>query len=416
MGRLEGGQAVLFVLSSDGKRLYNHPMTASDRKLRVFLSYAKEDFESVHEIYERLQAEGWIDPWQDKPKLLPGEHWTAAIKKAIDLADAVVIFLSENAINKEGFIHVEMNYAWDRSLHKPLGTIYRIPIRLDECEPEDLYDLDSRQWVDYFGEKKDDTYQKLLASLKQRFEQIERLDAREQDRREREKIKAEEKARLESEEKVRKELKNQEQHENNSETRSPQLEKIRKILRDHHGILLTSDLSKFNIPRTYLSIMEQNGEIRRVTRGVYKAPSSFEDEMYIFQASHKSIVYSHETALYLHNLTDHPPLFYSITVPSGYHSNTLNDSEHKIFYVKRSLFQLGVIRMNTPHGNSISITGLERTICDVVRSRNQLDAQFFNTALKRYVLKKEKNLNLLYAYAKSFSVQNRIRQYLEILL
>lgn len=391
-------------------------MTASDRKLRVFLSYAKEDFKSVHEVYERLQAEGWIDPWQDKPRLLPGEHWTAAIKKAIDLADAVIIFLSDNAINKEGFIHVEMNYTWDRSLQKPPGTIYRIPIRLDECDPEDLYDLDSRQWVDYFDEKKDDTYQKLLESLKKRFEQKERLEAKEQDRKEREQRKAEEKARLESEERIRKEMEEREQNEINEKARSPQLEKIRKILKDHHGILFTSELAQFNIPRTYLSMMEKSGEINRVARGVYKAPSSFEDEMYIFQVTYKSSIYSHETALYLHDMTDRLPLFYSISVPVGYHSTALNESEHKVFFVNRNSFQLGVITMKSSHGNNIRVTDLERTICDVVRSRNQMDAQFVNTALKRYVLKREKNLNLLYDYAKSFSVQNLIRQYLEILL
>lgn len=391
-------------------------MASNDRKLRVFLSYAKEDIEPVHEIYQRLRAEGWIDPWQDKPNLLPGEHWTAAIKKAIDLADAVVVFLSENAINKEGFIHVEMNYAWDRSLHKPPGTIYRIPIRLDECEPEDLYDLDSRQWVDYFGVKKGDAYQKLLASLKQRFEQLERLNAKEQDRKEREKRKAEEKARLESEEKNRKEIEERGQDATNTKARSPHLEKVRKILKENQGILLTSDLAKFNIPRTYISILEHNGEIRRVARGVYKTSSSLEDEMYILQSSHKSIVYSHETALYLHNLIDKSPLFYSITVPSGYHSTTLNESEHKVFYVKKDLFQLGVVKMNSSHGNSIKITGLERTVCDVVRSRNQMETQFFNMALKRYVLKREKNLKLLYAYAKSFNVLSLVRQYVEFLL
>jgi predicted transcriptional regulator of viral defense system len=48
-----------------------------------------------------------------------------------------------------------------------------------------------------------------------------------------------------------------------------QLERIRKILEDQHGTLLTSDLANFNIPRIYLSVMERNGEIERVSRGVY---------------------------------------------------------------------------------------------------------------------------------------------------
>ncbi len=194
-------------------------MPSTERKLRVFLSYAKEDFASVHEIYNRLKNEGWIEPWQDKPELLPGEYWTAAIKRAIDTADAVIIFLSDNSINKEGFVHYEMNYAYDRSLQKPPGTIYRIPIRLDDCDvPEDLYDLDSRQWVDYFDEKKDETYEKLLRALKQRLEQKERLEAKERARAEklaniqadekekREPNEAEEKARKDAFEEARKEV------------------------------------------------------------------------------------------------------------------------------------------------------------------------------------------------------------------
>jgi predicted transcriptional regulator of viral defense system len=194
------------------------------------------------------------------------------------------------------------------------------------------------------------------------------------------------------------------------------LEKIRKILADQRGVLLTSDLAKLDIPRTYLSILEQSKEIERVSRGVYKTPSSIEDEMFIFQTIYKSSVYSHETALYLHDLTDRSPLSYSISAPVGYHSVALNQSGHKIFYVNRKLFNLGVVLMKSPQGNEIRVTNLERTICDVARSRNQMDVQFVNVALKRYVARKDKNINLLYAYAKLFRVQKIIRQYIEVLL
>lgn len=195
-----------------------------------------------------------------------------------------------------------------------------------------------------------------------------------------------------------------------------QLDKLKKILKDQRGILFTSDLAQFNIPRTYLSILEKNKEIERVARGVYKAPSLLEDEMYIFQAVYKSSFYSHETALFLHDLTDRSPLYYSVSLPVGYHSAALNKSGHKVFYVNRNLCYLGVVTMQSPHGNEIRVAGLERTICDVARSRNQLDVQFVNHALKRYVLKREKNINLLYAYAKSFRVEKTIRQYIEVLL
>lgn len=202
----------------------------------------------------------------------------------------------------------------------------------------------------------------------------------------------------------------------NVKSEMPRLERLRKILEDQHGIILTSDLAKFDIPRTYLSIMEQNGEIERVSRGVYKKTASIEDELFSVQARYKSSVYSHETALYLHDLTDRTPLTYSISVPVGYHTLSLNESGYKIYYVNLKLFGLGIASITSPHGNEIKVTGLERTIVDISRSRNQMDVQLISDALKRYVGKREKNIDLLYNYAKKFRVQKNVRQYIEVLL
>lgn len=195
-----------------------------------------------------------------------------------------------------------------------------------------------------------------------------------------------------------------------------QLERIRKLLEDQHGTLLTSDLAKFNIPRIYLSILEHNGEIERVSRGIYRLVASIDDEMFNFQVRYKSSIFSHETALYLHDLTDRAPLSYSISIPAGYHSISLNEGGHKMFYVNRELFALGVILMKSPHGNEIRTTNLERTICDVLRSRNQVDVQFVNEALKKYIVNKDKNIDQLYNYASRFRIQKIVRTYIEILL
>ncbi len=194
------------------------------------------------------------------------------------------------------------------------------------------------------------------------------------------------------------------------------INKIRKILKDRHGILLTSDLANLNIPRIYLSVFIQNGEIERVSRGIYRSVTSIEDDLFSFQSRYKSSIYSHETALYLHDLTDRSPLSYSISVPVGYHSVSLKISGCKIFYVNRNLFDLGVISIKSPNGNEIKATNLERTICDVLRSRNQIDIQMINVTMKRYVGNKEKNLNLLYNYAGRFRVQKKVREYVEVLL
>lgn len=200
-----------------------------------------------------------------------------------------------------------------------------------------------------------------------------------------------------------------------NDNRKP-VEKLRKILKDKNGILLTSDLSKKGIPRTYLTLLEKKGEIQRVSRGVYAAENALVDEMAELQARYKSAIFSHETALYLHDLTDRSPLLYAVTVPSGYNATALKESGAKVFFIKSELYPLGLATIPSPHGNEIMIYNVERTICDVVRSRNQIDAQIVNEALKRYASKKEKNLHLLYEYASQFRIQKIIRTYLEVLL
>jgi predicted transcriptional regulator of viral defense system len=192
--------------------------------------------------------------------------------------------------------------------------------------------------------------------------------------------------------------------------------KIRELLKDKNGILLASDLAKHDIPRTYLTILEKKGEIQRVARGVYSAGDTLMDEMVSLQSRYRNAVFSHETALYLWELTDRSPLFYSVTVSSGYNATSLKAGGSKVYFIKTDLHSLGLTTRKSPHGNDIRTYDLERTICDIVRSRNQVDIQFVNDALKRYVIRKDKNIDLLYSYAAQFSIQKIIRAYIEVLL
>src|ERR1700690_3072035 len=91
--------------------------------------------------------------------------------------------------------------------------------------------------------------------------------------------------------------------------------RLHDLLNKQNGILFTSDLAKYGIPRTYLSILEKSGEIQRVSRGVYSSAGSIVDEMLSLQMRYKNVIFSHETALYLWDLTDRTPLYYSVTVP-----------------------------------------------------------------------------------------------------
>ena len=143
------------------------------RNLRVFLCHASQDKPIVRELYQRLLAEGWIDPWLDEEKLLPGQDWDMEIEKAVEAADAVIVCLSNRSVSKEGYIQRELKFVLDIALEKPEGTIFVVPLRLDDCElPRRLR---SWQFVDYFpAERRKPSYQRLIQSLKLRLVETQR--------------------------------------------------------------------------------------------------------------------------------------------------------------------------------------------------------------------------------------------------
>ena len=130
----------------------------------------------------------------------------------------------------------------------------------------------------------------------------------------------------------------------------------------------------------------------------------------------KKAVFSHETALYLHELTDRDPLKYTITLPSGYNASKFKNEGVYIYFIKGELLNLGVEDGKTVFGRNIRVYNQERTICDIVRNRNSIDPSIMNDGIKRYLSKEGKNIPKLLQYAERFRVEKILRQYLELLL
>ncbi|PKM59397.1 MAG: abortive phage infection protein [Firmicutes bacterium HGW-Firmicutes-4] len=193
-------------------------------------------------------------------------------------------------------------------------------------------------------------------------------------------------------------------------------EKIEALIIAKQGTILTADLEKNHIPRTYLAGLVAEGKLEKVGRGVYVAADAIEDEMYVLQSRYPQLIFSHETALFLHDLTDRTPFEYSATVPSGYKVVEKISERVKIYYIRKELHPLGVIDGSSSFGNPIKVYNIERTICDCVRSRNRIDVQILNEALKRYVRLKSADFGQLMDYAKTFKVDKVIKHYLEVLL
>jgi hypothetical protein len=142
-----------------------------NRPLRVFLCHSSNDKPAVRELYQQLQAEPWIQPWLDEEALYPGEDWNIEIEKAVEASDAILVCLTRGSITKEGYIQRELRKVLDFADYKPEGTLFIIPVRLENCEPP--RQLRKWQFADYFEGQRERAFQRLLVSLKRRADALD---------------------------------------------------------------------------------------------------------------------------------------------------------------------------------------------------------------------------------------------------
>jgi cold shock CspA family protein len=132
------------------------------RAVNVFLCHSKQNKAAVRNLYQRLRSEN-INPWFDEESLLPGQDWDYEIRKAVKSSDAVIVCVSKDSVSKAGYVQKEIKHALDIADLQPEGTIYLIPLKLEECDMPDK--LSRWHWVNYFEEN---GYDQLMRALHSR--------------------------------------------------------------------------------------------------------------------------------------------------------------------------------------------------------------------------------------------------------
>lgn len=190
-------------------------------------------------------------------------------------------------------------------------------------------------------------------------------------------------------------------------------EKIDKLIAEKNGILTTKEMEEAGIPRQMLSELIKKGKLEKTRHGTYISPEVLVDEMYSIQLRSDKIVFSNESALYLHDLTDRDPLVYTVTVPRGYGTGRLRDSGISVVTVMPDKFDIGVTKGKTIHGRKISVYDLERTICDIIKARGKIDKDTYYNALRKYAASNRKDINKLMGYAKRLNLYKQVREEME---
>jgi len=115
---------------------------------RVFVAYVQEDLPLARRLRDGIAAAGCA-AWLDKDKLLPGQNWPRAIRRAIEISDLFVACFSVRSSSKRGPFQSELRWALDCARLHPLEATFLVPVRLEPCAvPRRI--AEQLQYVDLF--------------------------------------------------------------------------------------------------------------------------------------------------------------------------------------------------------------------------------------------------------------------------
>lgn len=181
------------------------------------------------------------------------------------------------------------------------------------------------------------------------------------------------------------------------------------------GMITSKQVRNAGIHPHYLQKLVRSGKLQLISRGIYMCSDMWEDEIFLVQQRYQKGIYSHDTALYLHNYSDRTPAKYTMTFPINYHSPSWEFEPLIIHRTIRKNYELGLTEIQSPSGNMLKVYDLERTLCDIVRGSG-CDIQIITDAMKRYAAAKNRNINKLIQYAEQLRVKPKILRYMEVLL
>lgn len=190
---------------------------------------------------------------------------------------------------------------------------------------------------------------------------------------------------------------------------------IEKLLAKNNGVLKTADVVAAGISKETFYKYAKSVGLEKAAHGIYLSPDCLTDEMYLLQVQFPKAIYSHEAALYLHGLAEKEPIPFSVTVPASYNSGGLVKKGVQAYYVKKEWYDIGICEAQTPGGHFVKTYDMERTICDILRKRKNMDISVFNYAVKEYMKRKDKRISVLSRYAVALHIEKQMNETMGVL-
>ena len=87
----------------------------------------------------------------------------------------------------------------------------------------------------------------------------------------------------------------------------------------------------------------------------------------------------------------------------------------KVYYFSDERYKTGIVDVNED-GHHFRIYDIEKTVVDVVYYREKIGIEETKEILINYLKRKDRDLNVLYNYAKNLKCEKILKSYMEVLL
>lgn len=194
------------------------------------------------------------------------------------------------------------------------------------------------------------------------------------------------------------------------------LEKILQLVQKNDGYITTKEVVENNLNKMALKRLCDGGMLERISTGYYTLHNMINDDYYKIISKSKNAIFSYTTALFLHDLSDRTPLYFDITVPRGYGGQLQEIKTVSLHYVDKSVLNLGMKIIKSPFGMDIKCYDVERTICDIIKDKKNVDKEIYSKALKWYAERKDKDLLKLAKYSKKLNIEKEVVEIMQVIL
>ena len=191
---------------------------------------------------------------------------------------------------------------------------------------------------------------------------------------------------------------------------------LESLIEKDNGYLITSKAVESGVSKPSVSKYVREHDMEKVAHGIYILDNVWLDELFVLQQRNKNIIYSGETAIYLHGLIDREYSHICFTVPTGYNATHIKKKNKEVRYATPEILDMGTCEIPSSSGNLVKVYDKERCICDLIKDRKKYEIQLYQTAIKEYMSSKEKNLSRLIEYAVKLGVRDEVMMYVEVMV